>query len=76
MFLIKVSVCIRLRHLISVLETGNLVVGWKVGLSQDLAATSNSKNAFLSFLLFAKPVWVIGAHAPPLPSRFEEIVII
>ena len=36
-------------HLISVLGTGNFVVGWKVGLSQHLAATSNSKNAFLSF---------------------------
>ena len=33
-------------HLVSVLETESPVVDWKVGLSQDLAATSNSKNAF------------------------------
>ena len=33
-------------HLVSVLETESSVVDWKVGLSQDLAATSNGKNAF------------------------------
>ena len=33
-------------HLVSVLETEHPVVDWKVGLSQDLAATSNGKNAF------------------------------
>ena len=45
-------------HFISVLETEHLVSGTSLGyfivgrkrvLSQDLAATSNSKNAFLSF---------------------------
>ena len=34
----------------SVLETGYYIVDWKVGLSQDLAATSNSKNTFISFI--------------------------
>ena len=33
-------------HLVSVLETESPVVDWKVGLSQDLAAASNSKNTF------------------------------
>ena len=33
-------------HLVSVLETESPVVDWKVGLSQDLAAASNGKNAF------------------------------
>ena len=33
-------------HLVSVLETESSVVDWKVGLSQDLAAASNGKNAF------------------------------
>ena len=33
-------------HLVSVLETESSVVDRKVGLSQDLAATSNGKNAF------------------------------
>ena len=33
-------------HLVSALETESSVVDWKVGLSQDLAATSNGKNAF------------------------------
>ena len=33
-------------HLVSVLETESSVVDWKVGLSQDLAAASNSKHAF------------------------------
>ena len=33
-------------HLVSALETESSVVDWKVGLSLDLAATSNSKNAF------------------------------
>ena len=33
-------------QLVSVLETESFVVNWKVGLSQDLAATSNGKNTF------------------------------
>ena len=33
-------------HLVSVLETESSVVDRKVGLSQDLAATSKGKNAF------------------------------
>ena len=33
-------------HLVSVLETESSVVDRKVGLSQDLAAASNGKNAF------------------------------
>ena len=33
-------------HLVSVLETESSVVDRKVGLSQDLAATSKGKNTF------------------------------
>ena len=33
-------------HLVSALDTESSVVDRKVGLSQDLAATSNGKNAF------------------------------
>ena len=33
-------------HLVPVLETESPVVDRKVGLSQDLAATSNGKNTF------------------------------
>ena len=33
-------------HLVSVLETESSIVDRKVGLSQDLAATSKGKNAF------------------------------
>ena len=33
-------------HLVPALETEGSVVDWKVGLSQDLAATSNGKNIF------------------------------
>ena len=40
-------------RLVSVLETESPVVDWKVGLSQDLAATSNGKNAFYSFICLA-----------------------
>ena len=40
-------------HLVSVLEAESSEVDWKVGLSQDLAATSNSKNAFYSFICLA-----------------------
>ena len=40
-------------HLVSVLKTESSVVDWKLGLSQDLAATSNSKNAFYSFICLA-----------------------
>ena len=60
-------------HLISVLETGNFVVGWKVGLSQDLAATSNSKNAF-SFICLA----CSGRQSLCTATTFsvEEIVVI
>ena len=59
-------------HLISVLETGNLIVGWKVGLSQDLAAASNSKNIF-SFICLA----CSGYQSPCATTTFpvEEIVI-
>ena len=48
----------------------HFIVGRKMVLSQDLAATSNSKN---TFLLFAKPVWVVGARALPLPSRLRKL---
>ena len=60
-------------HLVLVLDTEHFawhLVGRKRVLSQDIAATSNSKNAFL---LFAKPVRVVGARAPPLPSRFRKL---
>ena len=36
-------------HFVLVLETGHFIVGWKRVLSQDLAATSNCKNVFISF---------------------------
>ena len=39
-------------HLVSVMETRSSVVDLKVGLSQDLAATSNGKNAFYLLSLF------------------------
>ena len=57
-------------HLVSVLETGSFVVDWKVGLSQDLAATSNSKNAFYSFICS-------GSYSlcTSTTSLVEEIVI-
>ena len=70
---IKGSVYVHSGHLVLVLDTEHFtrhLVGRERVLSQDLAATSNSKNAFL---LFAKPVWVIGAHAPPLPSRLRKL---
>ena len=73
---IKGSAYVRSGHLVLVLDTEHFarhLVGRKRGLSQDLAAASNSKNAFL---LFAKPVRVVGARVLPLPSRFEGIVII
>ena len=60
-------------HLVLVLDTKHFawhLVGRKRVLSQDLAAASNSKNAFL---LFAKPVWVIGACVPPLPSWLRKL---
>ena len=55
MLSIKGSVNAHSGHLVLVLETGNfvwhlvVVVGRKRVLSQDLAATSNTKNTFLSF---------------------------
>ena len=60
-------------HLVSVLETGSFVVDWKVGLSQDLAAASNSKNAFYSFICLA----CSGRYSPcaATTSSVEEIVI-
>ena len=60
-------------HLVSVLETGSSVVDWKLGLSQDLAATSNSKNAFYSFICSA----CSGRYSPctASTSSVEEIVI-
>ena len=57
-------------HLVSGTSCAQFVVGRKRGLSQDLAATSNSKN---TFFLFAKPVWVIGARAPPLPYQLRKL---
>ena len=60
-------------HLVSVLETGSSVVDWKVGLSQDLAATSNGKNAFYSFICLA----CSGRYSlcAATTSLVEEIVI-
>ena len=60
-------------HLVSVLETGSSVVDWKVGLSQDLAAASNSKNTFYSFICLA----CSGCYSPctATTSSVEEIVI-
>ena len=42
-----------LLHLVSALETESSVVDWIVGLSQDIAATSNNKNTFYSFICLA-----------------------
>ena len=39
-------------HLVSVLEAESPVADWIVGLSQDLAAASNSKNTFYLLSLF------------------------
>ena len=60
-------------HLVSVWETGSSVVDWKVGISQDLAATSNSKNAFYSFICLA----CLGCNSlcTATNSSVEEIVI-
>ena len=60
-------------HLVSILETGSFVVDWKVGLSQDLAAASNGKNAFYSFICLA----CLGRHSlcATTTSSVEEIVI-
>ena len=72
---IKGSVYIHSGHLVLVLDTEHFawhLVGRKRVLSQDLAAASNSKNAFL---LFAKPVQVIRAHVPPLPSRLRKLLL-
>ena len=62
-----------LLHLVSIIETGSFVVDWKVGLSQDLAATSNSKNAFISFLCLV----CSGRHSLYATTTFsvEEIDI-
>ena len=59
--------------LVSVLETESPVVDWKVGLSQDLAATSNGKNAFYSFICLA----CLGHYSPctATTSSVEEIVV-
>ena len=57
-------------HLVSGTSCVHFVVGRKRVLSQNLAAASNSKNAFL---LFAKPVRVVGARAPPLPSQLRKL---
>ena len=46
-------------HLVSGTLCMHFVVGRERVLSHDLAAASNSKNAFL---LFAKPVWVVEAE--------------
>ena len=60
-------------HLVSVLETESSVVDWKLELSQDLAATSNSKNAFYSFICLA----CSGRYSPcaATTSLVEEIVV-
>ena len=59
-------------HLVSILETESSVVDWIVGLSQDLAATSNSKNAFYSFICLA----CLGRYSlcATTTSSVEEIV--
>ena len=57
-------------YLVSGTSCVHFVVGRERVLSQDLAAVSNSNNAFL---LFAKPVQVVKAHAPPLPSRLRKL---
>ena len=60
-------------HLVSSIETGSFVVDWKVGLSQDLAATSNGKNALYSFICLA-----CSSHyslCAATTSSVEEIVI-
>ena len=67
---IKGSAYVRSKHLVLVLDTEHFawhLVGRKRILSQDIAATSNSKNAFL---LFAKPVQVVGAGASNSVSKF------
>ena len=60
-------------HLVSVLETGYFVVDWKVELSQDLAAASNSKNTFISFICLV----CLGRRSPCAATTFsvEEIDI-
>ena len=60
-------------HLVSVLEAESPVVDWIVGLSQDLAATSNSKNTFYSFICLA----CSGHYSPcaTTTSSVEEIVV-
>ena len=60
-------------HLVSVLETESSVVDWKLGLSQDLAVTSNGKNAFYSFIYLA----CLGHYSPctATTSLVEEIVV-
>ena len=60
-------------HLVSVLETESSVVDWKVVLSQDLAATSNGKNAFYSFICLA----CLGHYSPCAATTYlaEEIVV-
>ena len=60
-------------HLVSVLETESPVVDWKVGLSQDLAAASNGKNAFYSFICLA----CSGRYSQcaATTSSVEEIVV-
>ena len=60
-------------HLVSALETESPVVDWKVGLSQDLAAASNGKNTFYSFICLA----CSGCYSPCATTTFsvEEIVV-
>ena len=60
-------------NLVSVLETEHPVVDWKVGLSQDLAAASNGKNTFYSFICLA----CSGRYSPcaATTSLVEEIVV-
>ena len=60
-------------HLVSVLETESPIVDWKVGLSQDLAATSNGKNTFYSFICLA----CLGHYSlcATTTSLVEEIVV-
>ena len=60
-------------HLVSVPETESSVVDWKLGLSQDLAAASNGKNAFYSFICLA----CSGRYSPcaTTTSLVKEIVV-
>ena len=42
--------------------------------SPGLSDASISKYLFVSFLLFAGPIWAVAARAPPLPFGLGIIV--